>query len=492
MRAQIADILWLRRHGCKRGYNFAILAYDSYMEYINQESFTFWMGARLERALQFAMLLNDRKRLGKALGVAKEIANNQLAAGEVATWSRMTGLLARYSKNDRDKYAEQIWQQAAEVEETGKLDFAIRLREQAIDLFTKNNTSRIKEARLELVEILITSAERKSSSSNDWRVFRKAQSLIEKAISHHKLASGTKQCLDMMFRLHTEYGKKTLENMEVHETNIELPQEELATLNVIADNVAEKFKDKPLEESLVTLAVGLRSIDVDAAKNEAEQRLRVGGLASLVDFREVNHEGKTIGREGPFTAAWYTMIQRVFHVGIFIRPAIFQILKDHDVQLEDIAKLLERSDFVPQHSRWTFAYGLMAGLRPQFDFVAVAHVLPPMLENALREILAINDKSTSWLDSEFISKERPLGWVLEQSETEHILGADLLFDLKTLLLAKEGGFNLRNEVAHGLMVDGNFFQSEGGENSHQLAQIMYLWWLALRLCFAIRRTDRAE
>ena len=489
MRAQIGDVLWVCRHGGKDRHKIARLASDSYLESVAQEDLALWMENRLERAIQIAKLLSDRARLHKALAHAKAIADRELAAGKVAAWSRMIELLAKYSEKDRDKFAEQIWQRASVVEDEGEFDFAARLKEDALNLFRANKqTTRVREARLELVTTLVASAENEANSGEDWTAYSRAQSHIEQAISHHKKASGTNEQLENLYELLNSYGKKVNEKMDWKEMTVELPLDTQDELNAMSDRIAEDFRGKPLDEALVALAAGLQPIDADMIREETNRR--DVGLAALVDSREVNHAGKTVRRGETFSAGWYAMNHRQIRALCMIRPAIIQIEEDHDVQLEDIANLLEQSDFVPPYSKWTYARGLLAGFK--FDLVTAAHILPPTLENALREMLTAMERNSADWDSEFISKERALAWVLEQPDLEQVLGPNLLFDLKTLLLDEEGGFNLRNEVAHGLMGDSGFFRDAKGRNNRELAQVIYLWWLALRLCFVIKRTDRAE
>ena len=483
LRAQIEDTLWL----CKRGSQFAILAVDSYLESIILGDLTYSMEQRIARALQIAKFVKNQERLDKALGIAKEIADIQSDAGETFSWSRMTGLLATYSENDRDEHAEQIWQQAVEVEGKGDLDFATRLREHSIDLFRANKDSaRAKEAQLELVDTLVNYAEHEAKYGDYWI----AKSLIEKAISHYKKATGNQQPSDKLHSLLFEYGKKSDENMERHKIKIEFPQEVVDELNALSESVAEEFKGKPLEDALLMLASGPHPINANKIQEEADSLYRESIAPHIASFQTINRAGKVVGRDWPFASGKLAMNHRFVRTMSIIRPAIKQIMNDHDVQLEDIVNLLERSHFVPQDCRWTFSYGLLAGLK--YDLVAVAHVLPPMIENAFREILTSMGIVTSRQVKNQIEREKSLGKILDHPVMEKILGADYLFDLKTLLLAKEGGFNLRNDALHGLMVDGNFFLTEGGENNLELAQILYLWWLALRLCFIIQRTERTE
>jgi hypothetical protein len=60
--------------------------------------------------------------------------------------------------------------------------------------------------------------------------------------------------------------------------------------------------------------------------------------------------------------------------------------------------------------------------------------------------------------------------LLSLQELADVLGEDLIFDLKGLLVMQESA-NLRNHLSHGLLGDRDF-----GVNA------IYFWWLCLRLC----------
>ena len=119
---------------------------------------------------------------------------------------------------------------------------------------------------------------------------------------------------------------------------------------------------------------------INAAKIKADAEKNFeGSIAPIIaSFEARNHAGKVVGRDWPFSASWFAEELRKGHVGVFVQPAIEQINKEHNVQLEDLVKILERSHFVPPHLRFTFAYGLLAAFK--YDFVAMAHVLSPMLK----------------------------------------------------------------------------------------------------------------
>ena len=131
--------------------------------------------------------------------------------------------------------------------------------------------------------------------------------------------------------------------------------------------------------------------------------------------------------------------------------------------------LVSNNPLVPPHREGFFARGLHAGLTG--DFLVACHLLVPQVEHAIRFVLNERCVITTTMSSEGIQEERDLRQLLELPKLTELLGADLVFDLKGLLVDRFGA-NLRNLLAHGLLELGHFYSQ----------QAVYLWWLALRMC----------
>ena len=90
---------------------------------------------------------------------------------------------------------------------------------------------------------------------------------------------------------------------------------------------------------------------------------------------------------------------------------------------------------------------------------------------------------TSKLTEQMIEEEYPLGTIIRNEKLEEILGEDMILDLKCLLAKDKGSLNLRNRLAHGLLPDACFLPVQYGKQLGIQADVMYLWWLTLKLCF---------
>jgi hypothetical protein len=99
------------------------------------------------------------------------------------------------------------------------------------------------------------------------------------------------------------------------------------------------------------------------------------------------------------------------------------------------------------------------------------HLLVPQIENSIRYVLNQNGVFTTTLRNG-IQKEKDINDLLPSVEVKDVLGEDLVFDLRGILIERFG-HNLRNESAHGLMPEGAFYD----------ASSVYLWWLLLHICW---------
>lgn len=483
MRARIADVLWLR----KRDHLFARLAFENYLESVDREHPTHYMKEHVIRAMQIATLLNSAELFGEAKTLAQQIANTELESNEIGSWHFMIVWLAKYDQPARENYADQLWGKAEEVEHAGDLDFAIRLRERAIEIYKESkNPGRKKEAQLELVDILANYAAHDAENGDYWV----ARHRIELALQLHTRASGNKEQREKLQLHQREYAKKSYDNMNWQQATAELAQENLDQLNAQALQMVESVKGKSLEDALMTLAYFPHQISARTARESAERYKQESAVYRIACAVVFDPAGKIVNRDIPFaTASYYAVLTRNLFFQFVIGPAILQITSEHTVDIETLMPILEKSDFIPKDRLRTFAYALIAGLK--FEYVSVAHILPPLIENAFRTVLSFMGVVTSRMNNKMIEEEQPLGWILCHPAIKEILGENLLFDLKTLLVKdrEDKGLNLRNEMAHGLLRDEAYFQ-ENEEYSDMHTHTMYLWWLALSLCFLIKKVER--
>jgi Domain of unknown function (DUF4209) len=234
-------------------------------------------------------------------------------------------------------------------------------------------------------------------------------------------------------------------------------------------------KGKNLRDALYVLCFKYKVIQEKSyLKKQAEEYLEEGHLSNFFPMQLVDREGKTKAYSDPGNPLEEKMYRDArfsqIILGInFVLPACEQIATEYKPAIEELDFAFSNNPFVPQGRERLYARGFLAGLNGEWD-VAV-HLLIPQMENSLRHVLREKGYFSANLSSKMIEDDFNLIKILDLSEMENILGEDLFFDLKGLLVERMGS-NLRNEVCHGLM-DVDDFRNP---------LMAYLWWVVLYLC----------
>jgi len=106
------------------------------------------------------------------------------------------------------------------------------------------------------------------------------------------------------------------------------------------------------------------------------------------------------------------------------------------------------------------------------DFLTALSILIPQIENAVRYLAVECGEPVYNMNEEGIEEIKSMHAVLELEGVKESLDEDLIFALNTIFCSKFG-FNMRNNVAHG-MLDDQAFQS---------FKALYIWWFALKFCY---------
>ncbi len=146
-----------------------------------------------------------------------------------------------------------------------------------------------------------------------------------------------------------------------------------------------------------------------------------------------------------------------------------EIERKSDFNINSIYSMLYPNPFVPEGHVEQFKSGILSGIRG--DWISSCTILTLQLENSLRTLMEIAGEDITGMDVEGRQKEKSLSSFLFEPKMEGILGKDMQFQLD-FLFCSEFGLNIRNDLAHGLLSDGElqFFGP-------------YVWSLAMLLCF---------
>lgn len=322
-----------------------------------------------------------------------------------------------------------------------------------------------------------------------------ANSLYEKAIQIYRdvprkmrAAHRVEERVAELRTLQTQTGEQTLTEMGV----IRSPGFDITEL---VEQARKATAGKEPIDALRSLANIHPGEQVDSLRDNVIERMRRFPLQWIFASTTYSRDGRVIAKrpamnmlgtelsESDERTIQASMIRDYgMFLGITVQSAILPALEvlrqEHRLQEADFVELSRHSPIVPNGRALLFGKALFAGY--DGDFVTALHLLVPQIEHMVRTHLKQAGALTTTLDAEGIETENGLSTLMALPETEDVFGKDLVFELKVLFCDPFGN-NLRNELAHGLLDDGDC----------RSAASIYAWWLGLKLVFNTWWNSRA-
>lgn len=240
---------------------------------------------------------------------------------------------------------------------------------------------------------------------------------------------------------------------------------------------------KRFESPDFCIANELKAIEEDlAGKNYMQMLFYIGQLSCSLDYdvefkaasinapisepilrRKMQNEvGKTIyisqgSEEFPFllTLLYELHYNRVANKILY---SIDLLQRRYFLRIEEILVITKDNIFIPKDREVMIASGIREGLKN--NYIKSLSILIPQFENSIRYFLEQIGVSVTSTKEDSVEEVKSLGGLLEIEELEKILGVNIVKDLQYLFV-NQGGKNLRNRLAHGLMSEEEF-RSSGG------------------------------
>jgi hypothetical protein len=231
-------------------------------------------------------------------------------------------------------------------------------------------------------------------------------------------------------------------------------------------------------EALATLA-SIHPLAVAAESRSSARECLMGSFVRIIPGETYSSDARKVARQSGghaepdedqvFAAAVgdHQARAQMLMVG-FVLPGLEAVNLRFRCTRQLLGRICLDSPLVPPQREGLWASGLYRGLSGEWE--AAVSILAPQIEHLVRHRLQQAGVHTRTIDTDGVQMEKALGALLVTAEAETVLGPDLLFELRAMMV-EQGGANLRNNVAHGLLDDGAAW-------SHASA---YVWWLALRL-----------
>lgn len=160
-----------------------------------------------------------------------------------------------------------------------------------------------------------------------------------------------------------------------------------------------------------------------------------------------------------------------FVVYLTLQPTLDIIRKGSFLTEKTIEEIVKRSPFIFPEKRKMWIRGLLAGV--QGDFMIALFILSPLVEDFIRTILKYGyNVDTIHTNPDGQQMEKGLSTLINEPMIEKAIEKDLVYELN-VLFCDNIGYNLRNNIAHGLVYD----------DLTESYISVYAWWFVFKLIF---------
>lgn len=471
-RARVGDVLWLRRRNAvaAREAVGAYIASGSLLE--DPEHWTLGL-ERYERAIRLARQLGPRGELLRQALQHLEARVLYYDGSDPLYFSlKAMELLDEFAFGDFDALARIAGRVALASSSAGHHDRARSyFLVQARLLRRAKRTDDAEAARSAGAECLVRDAEAQERGGS----FMTARRFWEQAISAFQDCPTLRSRLPELRGRLAEAGRRTLDEMKTATSDpIDIREHVRA--------VRERMGGLSWDDAFFQFATLVVLVDPEALRHNAVEVGRGSIVHTLIQADVFDQAGRKIAVRPPLgtgddqkeEAAIEGLMdegarmQRHIHVHAVLAPAARVIRDEHVIDEAAVEVLIRDSAFIPEGRLSLFVKAIVAGFK--FDFSTALHVLVPQAENALRRVLEQRGVVARNVDRDGVEEVWSVERVLSHREMAEVLGADMVYELRSLLAGRVGP-NLRNVIAHGL-ADENTLKSEMG---------FYLWWILVRL-----------
>lgn len=304
-----------------------------------------------------------------------------------------------------------------------------------------------------------------------------AAHFMERAIEIYRRVAGTKDQRERCHRRLLEFQKAINGEMSSHSHPIDLRE--------LIEAARQAVSGKDFFDALWELFTCARSPSVAELRQSVLENAQEFPLSQMFSGTVLDRDGKPVSRfsgvdedgDDAQSGIRHKMIElanlqhRICAQGS-LRPAIQVIAAEHQIMAHRFETLIVHSPFVPEGREHVFCVAFQRMFEGKL--MEAIHLLLPQVENAIRHILKQHGVVTSKVKQDMTQEDLNLNEMLFGStgaETEKIFGADLLFDLQSILIDRFGP-NLRNTIAHGKAELGDMYSDNA----------LYFCWLVLRIC----------
>lgn len=272
----------------------------------------------------------------------------------------------------------------------------------------------------------------------------RASSILQHVASLYKTHGLESEYAEVTRKI-TAMGRKARGQMKTISQEIEIPRSELEKV------VAAHFQDT-LQKTVVSIAVN-QTPDKERARVQLDQIVKNNPLTYMITHMITDHDGRTVATlrphaEDPEPHLVRHMSQSMSFGNIVLTPVLARFFGEYGVDVRSFVDFLGRSVAFSDLQTNALIAGVSAYLAD--DYPTSAHILVPQIERSFRQLLELAGGSILKENKSGGFDLRTLDELLRDPILSDIFGENAAFYFRTLLTNKVG-WNLRNDLCHGIV-----------------------------------------
>lgn len=454
MRARFADAVWDLKQAItseRPSHEFAQMAIDAYLVASRERLHTMEIEGvhRLNRALSLSLSIRDAERTKLVVARMFEFYDQVACPQKPGVWiflfDTLYGRKNVLTPEQENKIITDLESMLARTSSGKPEEFDPHGAQAAAERLAQHYKRQGDKANVErVIKIYGSSFEQISKEASPMLAMAWLQPVIERYEQE-----GLKQEAERLQLMHAEKGKNIASDLKEYSVEVEIKKEEIENaierligsgdLNTSLLNVAQEFIPKVNQarkflERMRTEAPLLSMFNVGIIEKDGHTSATIGSLDEDPDGRLHKQLGETIGFYQPFLALTLERLREKY------KPSI-----------DDIFKFLHESPLFVDTDKGLLREGLEAYEKE--DFVKAIHILVPQIEHILRTFLGVLGVPTlkNVRNHPGIMDAKSMNDILSDERMREVLKENLWRYLTVLFIEKKGGFNLRNDLAHGLL-----------------------------------------
>lgn len=260
----------------------------------------------------------------------------------------------------------------------------------------------------------------------------------------------------------SEVGPSVIESMQSFSHRMKIPKEKL-------DAYLDAMTDGGKELALNRIAIEFIP-QKDQIKKEVLEIARDHPLIYLFTTNPIDHKGRTVATIGGIEDdlegnTVYHLSQNLQINAFFLHRSIHKAIERYKISCDDLLDFVFQSPIFEDVKKDIIKKGISAFLKK--DYCSSVHLLIPQIEDAVRNLAGLMDARKLRKKRSSVLQLRTLDDLLREKRVENCLGTDRMFYFRTLL-TDQRGWNMRNDVCHGISPSSMFNYSTADRVLHVL------------------------